>query len=208
MTAVFHSFYWNACITRMTLSPPSYHQNLWLRVFAFISSNCRGHVLSYPVVVILLVDGRLYAPCPNNRGRKKKTSSRLPLVTSQSCVLFSAIISVCLAFYLWTHLGLCVMLTQHTVICVPDPFCKWYNRSSAVQCSLGVDGMQSEVWRELAQVIVRLLFACPWKAVANGEGFSLQEKASVTPNLVKGKEGCPLGGSGDPSGKEVDYETT
>lgn len=51
------------------------------------------------------------APCPNNRGGKT-LSSRLSLVTSQSCVLFSAIISESLLLCLWTHLGLGVMLTH------------------------------------------------------------------------------------------------
>lgn len=110
MTAVFYSFCWNTCIAHKSLPPPSYPQNLWLRLFVFISPNCRGHVLPYPIVVILLVDGRVYVPCPNNRGGKKNPSRPSP-VTSQSCVLFSAIISLCLSFCLWTHLGLCVMLT-------------------------------------------------------------------------------------------------
>lgn len=96
---LFYSFYWNTHIAHATLSPPSNPQNLWLRLFAFISPNHGGHILSYPIVVILLIYGRAYVPSPNNTGGKKYPS-RLSLVTSQSCVLFSAIISVWLSFCL------------------------------------------------------------------------------------------------------------
>lgn len=78
MTAVFHTH-------RPSSSSPL--------LFVFISPNCTGHILSYPIVVILLVDGRVYAPCPNKRSEKtpfQAVSSDIsvlcPLLSNHFCL--------------------------------------------------------------------------------------------------------------------------
>lgn len=115
-TAVFDSFCWNTCISHVTLRPPSHPQNLWLGLFVFISPNCRGHMLSYPIVVILLLDGRVYVFCPNNRGGKKPFQA-VSSDISVLCPLLSNHFYLPVILFVNPSGIMCYVNTMHTYMC-------------------------------------------------------------------------------------------
>lgn len=174
--------------SHFTLHLPSYPPSCWPRLF-FISLTFRGHILSYPWVVNLLVDGRVDTPCPNNRGGKALFSS-LSLVTSlvsssqQSFLRASHFVGPRgIRHYVNTQLHVCLSLSNFSV----------NDTSSAVEQHLGNEWGAAMVWRPChCQAPVY----CPQKVVVDVEGSSLQEKANVAPVWWKARR-VPHGESGE-----------
>lgn len=73
--------------------------------------------------------------------------------------------------------------------------------------SLGLDGMQSEVWRELAHVIVGL-HLLSWEHCGESGIFLTAGQSKCYTRLGEQQEEGPPGRICIPIGKEVDHETT